>query len=321
MHIELQTEELKIMSENIKASVIPNNAITEIAGKVYDDVAHKPLTQIGDVSEALMKLVFLPFKCLGMTIDELEKKYKLFIEKTINKVPQDKLVQPDTEIARQILEYVKFVFNEDMLVEMFSNLLSSDMNIDSKSEIHPSFVTILIQMNALDAKLLLYFHRSNVLFETILHFFEADDSYGIDNVVHEKNFYNISMVVHDIKLFHLSLSFLSNCGIIECYEKRKTNYKNFRKKIKKKYRYRKVPKTIKKVFKIKNVSKKSIRQTTLPPDDNLPEVLKLLKIKKLDMEMFYEELNLYSFTRYGGLFRMYCISEELEKYFPEIKLN
>ena len=199
------------MSKKIDISIIPDNALTELSGKFYDDIAHKSLIQIGDMSESLMKLVFLPFKCLGMTVDELEMKYKSFIEKTINKVPQNKLVEPDPIIAKQILDNVKFVFSENILVEMFSNLLASDMNIDSKNIVHPSFVEILSQMNSLDAQIILYMHYYGCLFESTLHFFIGPRN---DVIAHERTFFDIPIDVPSIRQWYLSSNFLEKNGKI-----------------------------------------------------------------------------------------------------------
>ncbi len=312
------------MSEKINASLIPDNAITEISGKIYDDVAHKTLTQIGDVSESLMKLVFLPFKCLGMTVDELEKKYKFFIEKTINKVPQNKLVAPDIIIASQILEHVKYVFTEDILVEMFSNLLASDMNIDSKNKIHPSFVDTLSKMNALDAKIILYIFYRGDLFESTLHFFTSNISDKA--LINETKIYNISMIIPDIEQWDISSIFLQESGIIEKNYDLITYYKKFRNKLKKHFMHNKIPKKIKKIFSLKGKTRTNKKQTLyidllIILGDNFINLLKPLKTENLRMDLFYEQCIGFYLTRYGIQFLMHCLSKELDKYVPEDSYN
>lgn len=165
--------------KEINASLIPDNAVTEISKKVYDDVAHKPLTQVGDATESLMKMVFLPFKCLGMTADELENKYKVFINKTINKVPKENLIDPSPAVAGPLLEQVKYVFNQDLLVEMFSNLLAADMNIETEAEIHPSFSDNIRRMSSYDAHIMKYLatndiNTSKIISQFINTFFTSD---------------------------------------------------------------------------------------------------------------------------------------------------
>ncbi len=235
------------MSEKkVDINLIPDNAITEISGKLYDDVAHKSLTQIGDVSEALMKLVFLPFKCLGMTIDELEMKYKSFIKKTINKIPPHKLIKPDTIIASKILEHVKYVFTEDILVEMFSNLLASDMNSDSTKDMHPSFVDTLCKMNSFDAKVILYICVNTYLYESTLNFYISKN-----HVAEWISFRDISMITPDIEHWNVSSIFLKSAGIISIEQEKNLNYERFREHLKKHGKYFKIPKIVKKVFNIK----------------------------------------------------------------------
>jgi peptide deformylase len=65
-------------------SLLPDNALTEISSKVYDDVAQKPLSTIGKLAQDVLKFVALPISCLGLTAEQLEIKYKKFIENALN---------------------------------------------------------------------------------------------------------------------------------------------------------------------------------------------------------------------------------------------
>jgi len=143
------------VAEN-KVSLIPDNAITELSKKTYDDVAHPTLRELGSIGEGIMKFVALPFKFLGLTAIQLEERYKNFIARSINKVPEEKQVLPQAVIAAPILEQVKYIFNEENpdLEEMFSDLLASAMDKDLQDKVHPIFVNILKQLSPTDARLL-----------------------------------------------------------------------------------------------------------------------------------------------------------------------
>lgn len=150
--------------DNKKSSILPDNALTELTKGVYTDVGHPILKEVGSIGASLMKLVALPFKFLGMTADELESKYAEFLKNTINKVEPEERVVPKAVVVSPLLEHVKFVFDEDGLSEMFSNLLANAMNCNIEKMVHPAFVEMLKQMSPLDVEFMdLYFSDSDIV--------------------------------------------------------------------------------------------------------------------------------------------------------------
>ena len=59
-----------------------------------------------------MKFVALPFKFLGLTSEELEDKYAIFLKNAINKVPKKDCVMPKGVVAAPLLDHVKFVLRK-----------------------------------------------------------------------------------------------------------------------------------------------------------------------------------------------------------------
>lgn len=151
------------MSDN-KISFIPDNAVTEISKEIYSDVAHPALKEVGKIGESIMKMVALPFKFLGMTTEQIELKYSEFLQKTIKKVSEEKRVIPKAVVAAPLLDHVKFVFNENGLSEMFSNLLANAMDENIEKMVHPAFVEMLKQMSPLDVEFLnIYFDNNDIV--------------------------------------------------------------------------------------------------------------------------------------------------------------
>lgn len=152
-----------------KLSQDVKNALASLGNKAYDDLAHPSASQVGSLLEGTLKLVALPFKCLGMTADQLEKRYAEFIANAFNKVPPDKLVKPKTSVAVPLLEQVKYAFEEKELLQMFQSLLASSSNKDTYESMHPSFVVILSQLDSFDANILkllfdTYIGQSNITY-------------------------------------------------------------------------------------------------------------------------------------------------------------
>lgn len=151
------------MGDN-KISLIPDNAITDLSKNVYNDIGHPVLQEIGNMGAAIMKFVALPFKFLGLTAEELEEKYANFLKKTINKIPQGENVMPKGVVAAPLLDHVKFVFDEESLSEMFSNLLANAMSKNIEKMVHPAFVEMLKQMSPLDVEFMhLYFSKNDII--------------------------------------------------------------------------------------------------------------------------------------------------------------
>lgn len=151
--------------EDDKTLVIPNKAITELSKSVYNDIGHPVLHEVGNMGAAIMKFVALPFSFLGLTAEELQKKYANFLNKTINKVPQDKCILPKGVVAAPLLDHVKFVFDEENLSEMFSNLLANAMSENIEKMVHPAFVEMLKQMSPLDVEFMYLYFRENDIIE------------------------------------------------------------------------------------------------------------------------------------------------------------
>lgn len=133
-------------------------ADSKLATNLYKDVASPAMKQIGQGAEGLMKFVALPFKFLGLTAEQLEKKYHKFIETAINRVPPQKLAYPQSSVASPLLDYVKFCFDDepgnDLLQEMFSKLLSSSMNQDKAYSLNKAFVETMRFLSGNEAKIL-----------------------------------------------------------------------------------------------------------------------------------------------------------------------
>jgi len=137
-----------------KISLIPDNAITEIGKKVYDDVAHPVFSEVGLSAQGILKFVALPFKFLGLTAEQLEAKYKNFIQSTINKVPSEKITSPSSNyLVSTILDSVKYTFDEVNLYEMYSRLLANSINRDNSKVVHPTQIEILKQFTPQDAQI------------------------------------------------------------------------------------------------------------------------------------------------------------------------
>lgn len=196
-----------IWEEEMDKENITTN-LFELSEKVYDDGLSKSVMTVGDAMADLLKFIALPFSFLGMTSDELLNRYKKFLEKSINKVPREKIIRPEAIILSKLFEDVKFVFSDNVLEEMFSNLLAASINKDTSANIHVSFVNIISQLDTVDAKLIKEIHDTEI--------FPICDIYFANNIIKEKIFSNLCYVDNiDGKKLSISIVNLLRLGLIE----------------------------------------------------------------------------------------------------------
>lgn len=174
---------IEIGEKNSINDIIINQTPVDKNNSLYNDLLHKPITQVGDAIEATMKFVALPFKFLGMTSEELENRYRTFISDSVNKIPKNKIVQPSPLIAAKIFDNVKYSFNENdnNLTKMFSELLSSSMNQDTQKFIHPSYVDNLSNMNYVDGYVCKYLFQNGYMLQTYFLI-----GYNKNTIIHDK---------------------------------------------------------------------------------------------------------------------------------------
>lgn len=137
------------MSDNI-------NQIPESIDNAIKNITDKPTLNIGTTLADIWFLIF------GGISKKAEKK-RLQIEKDIQdfrnelyenveRIPEDKRIDPDFQTVSLALENSKFSVNAKEIRNMFSTLIASSMNSDLSDTVHPSFAEMIKQMSPYDAK-------------------------------------------------------------------------------------------------------------------------------------------------------------------------
>lgn len=85
--------------------------------------------------------------------------YKESIAQKVAAIPEENLQEPPLSIVGPALEASKYYIEEEVLREMFSNLISSSMNSTKDDSVHTSYVEIIKQLNTHDANILINFKK------------------------------------------------------------------------------------------------------------------------------------------------------------------
>jgi hypothetical protein len=131
-------------------------AVIAAAVPVYKDAIQPAAKEIGNavaVPFQLLNTVLRPVKTIllaaNIAYDDLDAR----LIELLRGVPPEKLVEPAANVAGPLLLAYPFVQNDPPLREMFERLLATAMNVDTRHDVHPSFVEIVRQLTKDEALL------------------------------------------------------------------------------------------------------------------------------------------------------------------------
>lgn len=89
--------------------------------------------------------------------------FKLDLEKKLEEKQVEEIVDADPRIFIPSLQALSYSFDEEEIKKLYINLMSSDMDKNSKRKVHPSFSLVIQQMDVLDVKLFTMLYSSRIL--------------------------------------------------------------------------------------------------------------------------------------------------------------
>ena len=101
-------------------------------------------------------VVLYPVKKANITYRYKLECFRDDLYNRVVQIPEEYVHEPDIAIAGPTLEALKYTYDEQELREMYVKLLSASVDSRKDSVVHPSYVEIIKQMNAYDAKLFKY---------------------------------------------------------------------------------------------------------------------------------------------------------------------
>lgn len=123
---------------------------SETVGEIYKDLFQPSLRQFGKAGESVAKtvcLLSLPFVYGAARYEQLLAR----VHKSFDKVPQEDLTPPPVNSVFQIAEKLISMPEDDAISEMYIELLSSCLNRNHISCVHPAFVNLISQISGDEA--------------------------------------------------------------------------------------------------------------------------------------------------------------------------
>lgn len=126
---------------------------SEVARRLYEDGGSGAVTEAGKLGTDIVKTVLLfaaPFQLLATLQDRLAAS----LDRVRSKVPLDRQQEAQSQIVGPVLEHMKYLPEEDVVAQMFEELLARSIDTDRVAEAHPSFVHIVSQLSRDEAVIL-----------------------------------------------------------------------------------------------------------------------------------------------------------------------
>lgn len=129
----------------------------------------------GTISD-IMKLVFWPLTTASklasgkqdyllekqkVKYEQQLKVYAKEIQEKLEKIPEEKHIEPDTRIVWDAFEKSRSALGVDEIRHLYATLIANAANSDIAGQIHPSFSTIISQLSPLDVQNLEILARDN----------------------------------------------------------------------------------------------------------------------------------------------------------------
>lgn len=199
--------------------------------KATNNVIEKPSLEIGHAFSDVFYLVFGNLHRRAdkkRMLNEAYNKYYHELLDNIENIPQKDFKDPDLQKVANALIDSKFCVEKETIRKMFVNLVSASMNDKLDEFVHPSFSTILRQMDTLDAHNLRLFQYKHT--HPIVHYQISYNNHS-ENLI--KNVFLENPECQNIYKQSKSISCLENMGLVKVYEdtyffgKNDDNYKKY----------------------------------------------------------------------------------------------
>jgi hypothetical protein len=134
-------------------------AVREIveAVPVYQDAVQPAAKEVGKALETVAKTINLalaPIAALVWGYDQIKYFISTRVAEKLKDVPLSNIQTPNPTVVGPALEALRYTGHEEVLREMYANLLASAINVDTAKYAHPAFVDIIKNMTSDEAKIM-----------------------------------------------------------------------------------------------------------------------------------------------------------------------
>lgn len=136
---------------------IAKEVVKEIGKDVYADGAKpvvKPTGELIGLVPRAIKAALSPLEKWILNREYNIEETKKLLEKKLESIDPNLIEEPEPHIAVPAMQYISYCMDNDVLRDMYANLLANSMNKVVKNGVHPGFVEIIKQLSPDEAKIM-----------------------------------------------------------------------------------------------------------------------------------------------------------------------
>lgn len=134
--------------------------------EIYRDIGNPVLKPSGELLGLVPRTINAALEPLHEWI--LQKEYniertKMLLENKLQDVSPENIITPEPYVAIPAFQAISYSINNDLLKNLYANLLASAMDKTKKDYVHPSYTEIIKQLSPDEAKVLNIISKQNII--------------------------------------------------------------------------------------------------------------------------------------------------------------
>ncbi|MGN1012254.1 MAG: DUF4393 domain-containing protein [Clostridia bacterium] len=162
----ISVDEINGIKAEINVQAPLHADISESANKALSNALDKPTKSLGNAGGIVLdffnKTILYPMHKYNIKATHKLKEYAKSLEEKLAEIPTEKLVEPKINVIGPAFEALKYNIDEEILKNMFTNLIVNSKNIDCRGKVLPSYVEIIKQLDSKDAAFLTNFKETDI---------------------------------------------------------------------------------------------------------------------------------------------------------------
>lgn len=150
--------------------------------EIYKDLLQPAVKEVGGALESVAKvgrLVLLPIDALAPFSDRLRGYFKRIAEQ----VPEERRIEAHPQISGPVIESLRYVREDNIIADLFVNLLSRAIDQDRVGEAHPAFVSIISQLSSDEALIIWFLQKKRYLYRQYSSFDSTSNTFSPSQLI------------------------------------------------------------------------------------------------------------------------------------------
>ncbi|ALF55792.1 hypothetical protein ACX27_27760 [Nostoc piscinale CENA21] len=149
---------------------------------IYKDLAQPAAKQVGGALESTAKvarLLLAPIEYLAAQSDRWQR----YLTRIAEQVPEERRIEAHPQVAGPVLEGLRYVDENNVIADLFINLLARAIDRDRVSEAHPAFASIISQLSSDEAQIIFWLRKKRFLYRQYAAFNSEQKTFSAKQVI------------------------------------------------------------------------------------------------------------------------------------------